>query len=138
MTDHLAQPDPRSDDALPGLDPAAVDALIDMTGDREFAQTLMDEFADDTAELLERLAAAAQDLPHGRDRLREEAHRLKSSSAIVGATVLSARARRLEAAADPTDPADDDALRQLAEQVATAAHAAFGAIGRYRDGAASD
>jgi HPt (histidine-containing phosphotransfer) domain-containing protein len=114
------------------LDPEAVSALIEMTGDREFAQTLMDEFVDDTTRLLQRIAAAAHGLPSGREQLREEAHRLKSSAAIVGASVLSARARRLETAADPSDPAEDDALRQLAEQVATAAQAAFAAIERHR------
>jgi HPt (histidine-containing phosphotransfer) domain-containing protein len=132
MTDHAGPAGPGAD-ARPALDLVAVAALVEMTGDRAFAQSLMDEFVVDTGALLDRVSAAIRALPDGRAQLQDEAHRLKSSSAIVGAATMCRCAQRLEAAAASTS-GGDDALRDLADELAASAPAVFDAIEQRRRG----
>lgn len=81
-----------NDSPLPVLDREVLDELVEVIG----AQTahIIGVFLDDTPALIEQLqsASVAADL----DQLRAIAHSLKSASANVGATALSAAARRIE------------------------------------------
>ncbi|MCF7750655.1 response regulator [Bacillus subtilis subsp. subtilis] len=81
-----------ADGALPILDTSVLDELLEVIG----AQTahIIGVFLDDTPALIGQLqdASVAADL----DQLRALAHSLKSASANVGASALSAAARRIE------------------------------------------
>lgn len=75
------------------LDPEVLDELHAIIGDS--TQAIIDAFLQDTPALVQQLQdAAREDDPQ---RLRSLAHVLKSSSANVGATALSAVAQRIEA-----------------------------------------
>ena len=75
------------------LDPEVLDELHTIIGDS--TQAIIDAFLQDTPALVQQLQdAAREDDPQ---RLRSLAHVLKSSSANVGATALSAVAQRVEA-----------------------------------------
>lgn len=63
-----------------------------MLGDE--LEFLIDVFLEDTPRLLKRLESAAAETDW--DGLRDAAHSLKSSSANLGAMLLSAAARRIE------------------------------------------
>jgi HPt (histidine-containing phosphotransfer) domain-containing protein len=118
----------------PTLDIAVVAELVEMTGDPEFVRSLMDEFVVDAGGLVDSISTSAGDLPAGRGAVRADAHRLKSSAAIVGASALAEHAGRLETAADSSGTTDDDGVRLLAEGVVASASDAFAAIDRYKPG----
>ena len=118
----------------PTLDIAVVAELVEMTGDPEFVRSLMDEFVVDAGRLVDSISASAGDLPAGRGAVRADAHRLKSSAAIVGAVALAEQAARLETATDLSGSTDDDGLRLLAQGVAAAAREAFAAIDQHKPG----
>ena len=93
MPEPTNQPQPAAPrQAPPVIDEEVLDELRSMLGDE--VQHLIDVFLEDTPKLLARLevAASAGDL----DGLRDAAHSLKSSSANLGAMLLSAAARRVE------------------------------------------
>jgi two-component system sensor histidine kinase/response regulator len=77
------------------IDPAALRLIQAMTGnDPSFLAELIDAYVDDTRQLL---LAMRQALAAGHaDELRRAAHVLKSNSASVGATRLSALCKDLE------------------------------------------
>ena len=80
----------------PVLDPAALDHLLEITGDDlEFVDDLIDTYFEDaTAQIAAMGAAAAADDAAAMVR---PAHTLKSSSANVGASALAEACRTLEA-----------------------------------------
>jgi HPt (histidine-containing phosphotransfer) domain-containing protein len=80
------------------LDPGAVDDLLDLAGgDLDFVDEIADTYAADAPLQVDAIKAAAD--AGDDDALVAPAHTLKSSSASVGATRLSALARELETAA---------------------------------------
>ena len=118
----------------PTLDIAVVAELVEMTGDREFVRSLLNEFVVDAGRLVDSISVSAGDLPAGRGSVRADAHRLKSSAAIVGAVALAERAARLETATDPSGSTDDDGVRLLAQGLVAAARDAFAAIDQHKPG----
>jgi HPt (histidine-containing phosphotransfer) domain-containing protein len=82
---------------LPILDAGALAELLDSTGnDVEFVRELIATYLADTPSQLEAMTAAVDS--DDAAALVRPAHTLKSSSATVGASRLSARARELEMA----------------------------------------
>lgn len=79
------------------IDPQALQAIIDMAGDSagEAIVEVIDSYLEDAPQLLQaiRRAIASEDLPS----LRAATHTLKSTSATLGATTLSALCKQLEA-----------------------------------------
>ena len=82
-------------DLPPVIDEEVLDELRTMLGDE--VDHLIDVFLEDTPRLIARLEAAVDGPDY--DALRDTAHSLKSSSANLGAMLLSASARRIEAGA---------------------------------------
>ena len=83
-------------DAIPAVDPAAMDRLLEMTGgDPAFVDELIDTFLEDGAAQIDELrtAVAAGDA----ESAVRPAHSLKSNSASMGADRLAALSRALEA-----------------------------------------
>ena len=78
--------------APPVIDEEVLDELRNMLGDE--VEHLIDLFLEDTPKLLARLEIAAAKPDY--TALRDAAHSLKSSSANLGAMLLSAAARRIE------------------------------------------
>src|SRR5690606_38687234 len=76
----------------PGIDEEVLGELRTMLGDE--VEHLIEVFLEDTPKLLARLEIAASGPDY--DALRDAAHSLKSSSANLGAMLLSAAARRVE------------------------------------------
>ena len=76
----------------PVIDEEVLEELRSMLGDE--VQHLVEVFLEDTPKLLARLEVAASE--GDMDGLRDAAHSLKSSSANLGAMLLSAAARRVE------------------------------------------
>jgi HPt (histidine-containing phosphotransfer) domain-containing protein len=96
------------------FDPAALKNVLELGGgDREFVVEVIDEYLNDSAELLARLRCA-----DGED-LRRAAHSLKSTSASVGATALADVCGEIER--EGTDPG----LVDTAEREHAAARAAL-------------
>ncbi|WP_241685815.1 hybrid sensor histidine kinase/response regulator [Luteimonas sp. YGD11-2] len=79
----------------PVIDEDVLEELRTMLGDE--VDHLIDVFLEDTPRLIARLEAAVDGPDY--DALRDTAHSLKSSSANLGAMLLSASARRIEAGA---------------------------------------
>ncbi|PJJ96295.1 hybrid sensor histidine kinase/response regulator [Lysobacteraceae bacterium NML91-0213] len=79
----------------PIIDEEVLEELRTMLGDE--VDHLIDVFLEDTPRLIARLEAAVDGPDY--DALRDTAHSLKSSSANLGAMLLSASARRIEAGA---------------------------------------
>src|SRR4029453_13121248 len=81
-----------------GLDPLALERLVETTGDdRSLLTALIDTFVSDAPRLVE---AARRGLEHGQtDEVRRAAHTLKANGATFGATSLSELSRQLEALA---------------------------------------
>jgi len=79
------------------IDPQALQAISDMAGDSaaEAIVEVIDSYLEDAPQLLQaiRRAIASEDLPG----LRAATHTLKSTSATLGATTLSALCKQLEA-----------------------------------------
>jgi HPt (histidine-containing phosphotransfer) domain-containing protein len=95
------------------VDTAALDALLEMVGnDAAFLEELVDTFLEDAVTQLDamRAAVAAGDV----ESLVRPAHSLKTNSANMGATVLSAMCRELET------EARSGSLEGAAERVAAA------------------
>ncbi|WP_243733150.1 hybrid sensor histidine kinase/response regulator [Luteimonas yindakuii] len=82
-------------DLPPVIDEEVLEELRTMLGDE--VDHLIDVFLEDTPRLIARLEAAVDGPDY--DALRDTAHSLKSSSANLGAMLLSASARRIEAGA---------------------------------------
>ena len=82
-------------DLPPVIDEEVLDELRTMLGDE--VDHLIDLFLEDTPRLIARLEAAVDGPDY--EALRDTAHSLKSSSANLGAMLLSASARRIEAGA---------------------------------------
>jgi PAS domain S-box-containing protein len=90
---HMRTIESAATDAPPALDPATLQALVDTT-DAEFARELVAAYLEDAPA---QLAALRAHLAAGQpDDFRRAAHSLKSSSASVGAPVVSAAAKELE------------------------------------------
>ena len=87
-----ALPIPPVRQAPPVIDEEVLEELRSMLGDE--VQHLVEVFLEDTPKLLARLEVAASE--SDMDGLRDAAHSLKSSSANLGAMLLSAAARRVE------------------------------------------
>ena len=83
---------PPARQAPPVIDEEVLDELRAMLGDE--VNHLIDVFLEDTPKLLARLEVAASQGDF--DGMRDAAHSLKSSSANLGAMLLSAAARRVE------------------------------------------
>jgi HPt (histidine-containing phosphotransfer) domain-containing protein len=109
------------------LDPAALHRLVDLTGDREFVESLLSEFRDEARTTLDQLLAAA---PDGFSDVRLHAHSLKSSSAQLGAAALSECAAKVEAAAVA---ADASAIEQLTTDLAMLTSATLDEMARLDD-----
>ena len=105
--------------APPVLERAVLDELIGQIGDadaRRIARAMIDDAAERVAEM-----RAHRDAP---ERVRREAHSLKSAAASCGLTALSEEAARLEAAlAQHPDAPLDDPLDALETAASAAAHA---------------
>ena len=101
------------------VDPAALDALLEMVGgDVDFLDELVDTFLDDAVSQLAAMRLAAQS---DAESLVRPSHSMKTNSANVGAVVLAQMCRELEASART------GSLEGAPEQVA-AADAEFGAV----------
>ncbi|WP_331487975.1 hybrid sensor histidine kinase/response regulator [Luteimonas endophytica] len=87
-----APPIPPRPPLLPVIDQEVLEELRSMLGDE--VDRLIDVFLEDTPRLLARLEIAASGPDY--DALRDAAHSLKSSSANLGAMMLSAAAKRIE------------------------------------------
>ena len=96
------------------LDPAVLERLVEMMGDRGFVVSLLDDLENEAGLALQRLRSAT-DL----DAVRHDAHSLKSSSGQLGAIALSQTARALEAAAIAGDQSRvDDLIGELEDRLA--------------------
>lgn len=96
------------------VDPAALDRLLEMTGDDpEFVDELIQTYLDDAEVQLEALRAAAD--AGSAEELVRPAHSLKGNSATVGAERLVDLCRELEA------DARGGAVERARERVAAAA-----------------
>jgi signal transduction histidine kinase/CheY-like chemotaxis protein len=108
-----------TDQARPLLDPAVLERLVDMMGDRGFVVSLLDDLEREAALALERLRSATDE-----DAVRHDAHSLKSSSAQLGAIALSETARELEAAALAGDqPRIAELVGELGDRLAATVEA---------------
>jgi CheY-like chemotaxis protein len=113
--------DPDPDPELGRLDPAALERLVELSGDRDFVRDLLAEFRDELPDLLTAIRTALSgDLADA----RRHAHSLKSAAANVGADALSAQAAKVEAAAKAGDLDAVEALLPDLEGAAAAAAAA--------------
>jgi signal transduction histidine kinase/DNA-binding response OmpR family regulator/HPt (histidine-containing phosphotransfer) domain-containing protein len=114
--------DPDPDPELGRLDPAALERLVELSGDRDFVRDLLAEFRDELPDLLTAIRTALSgDLADA----RRHAHSLKSAAANVGADALSAQAAKVEAAAKAGDL---DAVEALLPDLEGAAAAAAVAV----------
>ena len=91
-TTAAAAPSPSRPPPPPVIDENVIDELRSMLGDE--VDHLIDLFLEDTPKLLARLEIAASKPDY--TALRDAAHSLKSSSANLGAMLLSAAAKRVE------------------------------------------
>jgi signal transduction histidine kinase/CheY-like chemotaxis protein/HPt (histidine-containing phosphotransfer) domain-containing protein len=113
--------DPGPDPELGRLDPAALERLVDLSGDRAFVRELLAEFRRELPDLLAAIATAcSEDLADA----RRHAHSLKSAAASIGAAALSAQAAKVEVAAKAGDLGAVEALLPELERAAAAADAA--------------
>jgi CheY-like chemotaxis protein/HPt (histidine-containing phosphotransfer) domain-containing protein len=103
------------------LDPAALERLVELSGDRDFVRDLLAEFRRELPDLLAAIATArSEDLADA----HRHAHSLKSAAASIGADALSAQAAKVEAAAKAGDRGAVAALLPELERAAAAADAA--------------
>jgi signal transduction histidine kinase/CheY-like chemotaxis protein/HPt (histidine-containing phosphotransfer) domain-containing protein len=113
--------DPGPGPELGRLDPAALERLVDLSGDRAFVRELLAEFRRELPDLLAAIATAcSEDLADA----RRHAHSLKSAAASIGAAALSAQAAKVEVAAKAGDLGTVEALLPELERAAAAADAA--------------
>lgn len=89
------------DETPPVIDVAALRRLLDLTGDRELIEALLQAFPGEVGGMLEGIRVA---LPDDRPTVRRHAHSLKSTAANLGATELARRAGDLERAAADGSP----------------------------------
>ena len=112
-----AAPSPADPAAEPVLDRSALDALAVMQtpGEPDLIEELGGIFFGESAPRMERLRAALAAKDHL--ELHREAHGLKGSAASLGAKRLAAVARRLEARAADSIPADAaDLIRRIEQE----------------------
>jgi PAS domain S-box-containing protein len=112
-------------EAVGGIDPAALERLVDDLGDRTVVVSLVERYLAELMEREERLVEALRADDH--EVLHRVGHTLRSTSEMLGATGLTDVCRRLERANDDAD------LGQLMAEFASAAGAARTGLRRWID-----
>ena len=92
---------------VPTVDPAALDRLATQLDSVEIVQHVVRTYLDELPRRLTLLSAPVSD---GRDVLRDAAHALKSTSAMLGAAELARRCQVLESVAGSAPEAEVTAL----------------------------
>jgi CheY-like chemotaxis protein/HPt (histidine-containing phosphotransfer) domain-containing protein len=124
--DGAAGPSRSSAPAVPPVDRATIDRLVESMGDAEFVADLLETFTTDAPGMLDQIDSAVGNADVG--TVRRIAHTLKSNAATFGASSLSEACRQLEHAAKEGDLARAPGLAQAIRVEYERAHIDLGAV----------